>query len=160
MKNNAALPSDEIIQAYTGDLSEYNISGIFSEIKGMFRSESDEEEAADVKTYRDALTYILDNGPEHGVHTLMQINKSSEFCVPAGHGSPYREDIEKIFGHIVLLQTDSDTATFFSLRDLNLPGLSESEDRLRAYYFNPNGGSSQLLSPYMLPSIEEIKSNI
>ena len=160
LKNNAALPSDEIIRDSSYGLSEDDCAGAISAINDIFSSESDEEEAADVKTYRDALAYILNNGPEHGVHTLMQINKSSEFCVSAGYNSQYKENIEKIFGHIVLLQTDKDTESFFSLHALSLWNLSESEDRLRAYYYNPNGGSSQLLSPYMLPSLEEIKSNI
>ena len=56
-----------------------------------------------------------------------------------------------MFGHVMFLQTDKDTESFFSMYDLSLSELQESENRLRAYYFKPDGGSSQLLSPYMLP---------
>lgn len=164
LKNNATLPSDDYdpndYMKETADPDD--LSATLSMLSGMdFGSPSEQSAKADVKTYGDALTYILQRGPEHGVHTMMQINKSSEFCIPTGkYGTPDRSDIMKLFGHIVLLQSDNDTASFFSLYDLHLNELQESEDRLRAYYYNPNGGSSQLLSPYILPSIEDIKSNL
>jgi hypothetical protein len=34
--------------------------------------------------------------------------------------------------------------------DVNLHEMEESENRLRAYYFNANGGSAQLISPYVI----------
>lgn len=165
LKNNAALPSsDDTVQESTDNLSSDDFAGALAamNVPGLsFESESSNAEGANnVKTYRDALTYILKNGPESGVHTLMQINKSSELSVPTGAYTIDKIEIEKVFGHIVLLQTDTDTATFFSLYDLRLNEISESEDRLRAYYYNPNGGRTQLLSPYVLPSLEEIKANI
>ena len=107
----------------------------------------------DIKTYRDAVHFILQNGPENRVHTLLQINKSSELAISnkQGYASMDRTDLYKLFGHIVFLQIDKDTESFFSLYDLHLPEIQESENRLRAYYYNPNGGSSQLFSPYVLP---------
>ena len=107
----------------------------------------------DIKTYRDAVHFILQNGPENRVHTLLQINKSSELAISnkQGYASMDRTDLYKLFGHIVFLQTDTDTESFFSLYDLHLHEIQESENRLRAYYYNPNGGSSQLFSPYVLP---------
>lgn len=107
----------------------------------------------DIKTYRDAVYFILQNGPENRVHTLLQINKSSELAISnkQGYASMDKTDLYKLFGHIVFLQTDKDTESFFSLYDLHLHEIQESENRLRAYYYNPNGGSSQLFSPYVLP---------
>ena len=164
LKNNAALPSGDKALHSNDNFSQDDFAGTLDAMKLPeldFESESSNAEGAkNVKTYRDALTYIMNSGPEFGVHTLMQINKSSEFCVPTVAYTIDKIEIEKLFGHIVLLPTDTDTATFFSLYDLHLNEISESEDRLRAYYFNPNGGRSQLLSPYVLPSLEEIKASI
>lgn len=165
LKNNSTLPSEETIPASNAIFPEDDFAGTLSAMNLPdldFNSDSSNDgESANVKTYGEALTYILNKGPEHGVHTLMQINKSSEFGVPiVKYGNPDRIDIERLFGHIVLLQTDIDTESFFSLHDLHLNDISESEDRLRAYYLNTNGGRTQLLSPYVLPSIEEIKAKI
>lgn len=105
--------------------------------------------SSDVKTYREALLYILSKGPEKSIFTLMQINKSSEFALTKSMGL-YKEDVTKLFSHIVFSQVDSDTNSFFGMYDVNLHEMEESENRLRAYYFNANGGSAQLMSPYML----------
>lgn len=108
---------------------------------------------AEVKTYRDALRFILQKGAENGVHAILQVNKSSEFALSKNKGfnSLDKTELYKMFGHVMFLQTDKDTESFFSMYDLSLSELQESENRLRAYYFKPDGGSSQLLSPYMLP---------
>ena len=105
--------------------------------------------SSEVKTYREALLYILSKGPEKSIFTLMQINKSSEFALTKSMGL-YKEDVTKLFSHIVFSQVDSDTNSFFGMYDVNLHEMEESENRLRAYYFNANGGSAQLISPYML----------
>lgn len=101
-------------------------------------------------TYRDALRFVLQRGSEYGVHTLLQVNKASELALT----KKYTDNIEvyKFFEHIVFLQTDKDTELFFSLSEMELHKIQESENRLRAYYYKPNGGSLQLFSPYMFPT--------
>ena len=164
LKNNAKLPEeDSAAEAISPIPAPDDIAATLAMMGSIDFSapQADNRNKADVKTYGDALTYILNEGPACGIHTLMQINKSSEFAVPIGRfGSPDKVDITKMFGHIVLLQSDVDTQTFFSLHELHLNEMQESEDRLRAYYYNPNGGQSQLLSPYVIPSMDEIKEKI
>ena len=109
---------------------------------------------SDIKTYRQALTYILQQGPAFGVHTLLQINKASELALDSKQGFLSMDSLElyKMFSHILFLQTDKDTEMFFNLYDLHLSTIQEEENRLRAYYYKADGGSSQLISPYTLPT--------
>jgi hypothetical protein len=159
LKNNDLLPvednqsSDHVDALYMP--AQDDVQGTLSLLAGLdFGAPSVElTTPEDIKTYRDAVYFILQNGPENRVHTLLQINKSSELAISnkQGYASMDKTDLYKLFGHIVFLQTDKDTESFFSLYDLHLHEIQESENRLRAYYYNPNGGSSQLFSPYVLP---------
>ena len=36
---------------------------------------SDQTTGASIKTYKDTLSYILDNGPDYHVHTIIQVDK-------------------------------------------------------------------------------------
>jgi hypothetical protein len=67
-----------------------------------------------------------------------------------------------MFSHILFLQTDKDTEMFFSLYDLHLSTIQEEENRLRAYYYKADGGSSQLISPYILPTnrVQKTKESV
>ena len=162
LKNNDLLPAEDNQSSDHTDAdasympAQNDIQGILSDIRAIGRrceASVGQTMPEDIKTYRDALHFILQNGPENRVHTLLQVNKSSELAISnkQGYASMDRTDLYKLFGHIVFLQTDRDTESFFSLYDLHLHEIQESEDRLRAYYYNPNGGSSQLFSPYVLP---------
>lgn len=162
LKNNDLLPAEDNQSSdHTDADASYmpapdDMQGIFSMIRAIGRrceASVGQTMPEDIKTYRDALHFILQNGPENRVHTLLQINKSSELAISnkQGYASMDRIDLYKLFGHIVFLQTDNDTESFFSLYELQLHEIKEEDNRLRAYYYNPNGGSSQLLSPYMLP---------
>lgn len=168
LKNNAELPSESSPSVPEAEFKSeaesegesmslpafYDIRGTLFQMKlEDFSAPASEEDApAEVKTYRDALQYILQKGPEHGVHTILQVNKASEIALTNNSGySIDNIELYKLFSHIVFLQTDKDTESFFSLYELQLHEIKEEDNRLRAYYYNPNGGSSQLLSPYMLP---------
>lgn len=167
LKNNADLPSDtEKSSSSESDIftlpDENDIQGTLSIMANLNFgvAASQEEVPSDVKTYRDALRYILQKGPERGVHTVLQVNKASEIALSNSNGySIDNLELYKLFGHIVFLQVDKDTESFFSLYELQLHEIQEAENRLRAYYYNPNGGSSQLISPYMLPTKKIQKGN-
>lgn len=167
LKNNADLPSDtEESSSSEFDIftlpDENDIQGTLSIMANLNFgvAASQEEVPLDVKTYRDALRYILQKGPERGVHTILQVNKASEIALSNSNGySLDNLELYKLFGHIVFLQVDKDTESFFSLYELQLHEIQETENRLRAYYYNPNGGSSQLFSPYMLPTKKIQKGN-
>jgi hypothetical protein len=169
LKNNDNLPTSEdsmesslLSDSFTLP-DENDFQGTLSLMSNMNFGVSIQEDAslADVKTYQDALRYILQNGPSTDVHTIMQINKSSEFAISnkAGYSSTDKTDIYKLFKHLIFLQTDKDTEYFFGLYDLSLHDMQENENRLRAYYYKPDGGSSQLFSPYML-STKKIEKGI
>ena len=169
LKNNDNLPTSEdsmesslLSDSFTLP-DENDFQGTLSLMSNMNFGVSIQEDAslADVKTYQDALRYILQNGPSTDVHTIMQINKSSEFAISnkAGYSSTDKTDIYKLFKHLILLQTDKDTESFFGLYDLGLHDIQENENRLRAYYYKPDGGSYQLFSPYML-STKKIEKGI
>ena len=167
LKNNADLPSDtEEPSPAVSDMftlpDENDIQGTLSLMANLnFGVAAPQDEVpSDVKTYRDALRYILQKGPERGVHTILQVNKASEIALSNSNGySLDNIELYKLFGHIVFLQVDKDTESFFSLYELQLHEIQEAENRLRAYYYNPNGGSSQLISPYMLPTKKIQKGN-
>ena len=158
LKNNEELvsvpkkPSEEDEFILPGQDDFENTMSVMADLN--FEGSAPKNELpTEVKTYRDALRYILQVGPEYGVHTILQVNKASELALPKSDGFTMDNiGVYKLFGHIVFLQTDKDTETFFSLYELQLDEMQEEEDRLRAYYFNPNGGDTQLLSPYTLPT--------
>lgn len=155
LKNDEMLPSKEDSETFVlPDQDDFQSAlSIMANLDFDEQSGKQTNTPAEVKTYRDAIRFILQNGPECGIHTILQVNKSSEFAFSKtkGFNSLDKTELYKMFGHIMFLQTDKDTESFFSMYDLSLSEMQESENRLRAYYFKPDGGSSQLLSPYMLP---------
>ena len=105
-----------------------------------------------IKTFPEALKFILDEGPMQGVHVLLQVDKpenilfEGEFCTEA---------TDK-FHHKVILKTENKylTPMRFS-EDIDVETLSADEERLRAYYY-PDNGSPQLFTPYLMPKSQKI----
>ena len=170
LKNNDLLSSEEEKPEDNTDLPDITSQEAFQNtidlMGGLDFSEPKVELLApsDIKTYRQALTYILQQGPAAGVHTLLQINKASELALDSKQGFLSMDSLElyKMFSHILFLQTDKDTEMFFSLYDLHLSTIQEEENRLRAYYYKADGGSSQLISPYILPTnrVQKTKESV
>lgn len=104
-------------------------------------------EPSSLETFGDALNVILDKGPELGVHTIMQLEKASNFLFN-DYLNP--KDVYKKFKHLVLLKSDAATASQLHLDDeIRLEQLCKDEDRLRAYYYSEESDEYRLFTPYM-----------
>lgn len=110
--------------------------------------------SSSIKTYRDALNVILDNGPDCGVHTILQLEKVSnllfeDFITP--------KMVFQKFKHLVLLKSDDKNGVTLHLNDeIRLEKLSNDKERLRAYYYAEESDSYTLFTPYMPLNIKDI----
>lgn len=108
----------------------------------------------EIKNVTDALNFVLEQGPENDVHTIMQLDKISNYIF-----SDYvrKEDVFRSFKHFILLRSEVDTAIKLSLNDdIHLEKMEDNPDRLRAYYYNEEADKYKLFTPFVLPTIENI----
>lgn len=100
-----------------------------------------------VKTYSDAVRIILEKGPETGVHTVLQLEKASNYLFMEYLNT---KELYKSFKHLVLLKSDPSTTSQLRLDDdIRLERLSKDEDRLRAYYYSEEIDNYTLFTPYL-----------
>lgn len=100
-----------------------------------------------IDTFNDAFNVILDKGPELGVHTVMQLEKASNFLFN-DYLNP--RDVYKKFKHLILLKSDAATSSQLHLDDeIRLEQLCKDEDRLRAYYYSEESDEYRLFTPYI-----------
>ena len=102
---------------------------------------------AENMTFQQALTYILDEGPNQGVHVLLQVDKPSNILFQG----EYDVNGTDKFKHKVMLRSENKylTPMRFS-QDIDVEILSDDLDRLRAYYY-PEDGDPILFTPYIMP---------
>lgn len=111
-----------------------------------------------VKSFSEALNVILDKGPEQGVHTIIQLEKVSNYLF-ADYIS-HKELFQK-FKHLILLKSDENAATQLRLRnDIRLEHLSKEKERLRAYYYAEESDTYTLFTPYIPLQENELKQFI
>lgn len=111
-----------------------------------------------ISTFKNAFNVILDKGPELGIHTIMQLEKPSNFLF-MDYLSP--KDLFQKFKHLVLLKSDDKAGMQMHLRDdVLLDQLSKDPERLRAYYYAEESDTYTLFTPYVTNSIKELKSLI
>lgn len=97
-------------------------------------------------TYRKALAYILDNGGEQGVHTVLQIDKPDKFLFD---DYVTGKMLFAKFKHLIMLRSDEDAINRLNLSDdISLENLSSDPERLRAIYYNEGSDAYVLLTPY------------
>ena len=105
-----------------------------------------------VSSVRDAVSVILDKGPELGIHTVMQLDKPSNYLF--SDFVSYKDVYQK-FKHLVILKSDEMAASQLHLSDvLFLEHLSKDEERMRAYYYCEEKDSYTLFTPYY-PQVEQ-----
>lgn len=109
-----------------------------------------------IKTVSQALSFILDHGPEHGVHTIMQLDRFGNYSLwKEGWENP--KDIYEKFCHFIVLRSNE-----YDVCRLNMPEeicpekLEDNGERLRAYYYNEGNNNEDLFTPYIIPSKEQI----
>ena len=109
-------------------------------------------DASKIKTYPDALKFILDEGPIQGVHILLQVDKPENILFEG----EYCSDATDKFNHKVILR--SENKFILPLRfseEIDVEALGEEEERLRAYYY-PENGKPQLFTPFLMLESNEI----
>lgn len=110
--------------------------------------ETSAKESNDFGSYRKALSFILDNGPLYGVHTLMQIDTPANFLFE-DYISP--KIVTSKFNHLVMLRSEEGAANTLRLADkIRLEKLSSKPDRLRAYYYSADSNRYRMYTPYSL----------
>lgn len=111
----------------------------------------------DINTVASALKYILERGPENAVHTVMQMDRMDNYYIGNENGYVGAKTIYSHFAHIILLRSGEQDVLKLNLPDEIRPAaLEDNADRLRAYYYNESGNRYSLLTPYVMPSIEQI----
>lgn len=116
-----------------------------TELDSVMGDSADSDDISDMN-FPKALTYILEEGPIHGIHTIMQVNKPSNILFT----DDYEIDAALKFRHKVILR--SENKYMIPLRfthDINVEILSDDADHLRAYYY-PDGEEPMLFTPYQM----------
>lgn len=110
--------------------------------------ENSANQSNDFDSFRKALSFILDNGPLCGVHTLMQIDTPANFLFE-DYISP--KIVTSEFNHLVMLRSEEGAASTLRLADkIRLEKLSSKPDRLRAYYYSADSNRYRMYTPYSL----------
>ena len=115
-----------------------------------------EFEASDVNaedmTYPQALIYLLEEGPMHGVHVLLQVDKPSNILF----GDEYDVEAALKFRHKIILKSENKylNPLRFS-QDIDVEHLSDEEEHMRAFYY-PDGYDPMLFTPFQMPDADII----
>lgn len=121
---------------------------------GGFSFSNEGTSSSSIKTFKQALELILDKGPEFGVHTIMQLDKPSNFLF-SDYISP--KMVYQKFKHLIMLKSDEAASAQLHLNDnIRLETLSKDLERLRAYYYSEGNDTYTLFTPYMELGNEEI----
>lgn len=103
---------------------------------------------ADISSYRKALAYILDNGPQFGVNTLLQVDIPSKVLYEEYVNAKY---IFGKFNHLVMFRSEEKAAAPLGLRDdIHLDQLPAEEERTRAIYYASDRDIYQMFTPYII----------
>lgn len=107
-----------------------------------------------VKTFKDALSYILDNGPDFHIHTILQVDKPDNILFEDYITGKF---VFKKFRHLILLRSDDKAAIRLGLPDeIRLDNLNGEQERLRAVYYADGDDGWTLFSPFAIPDKERI----
>ena len=149
MKRKSLLPES----SQTDDFDPANdvISMDFSSLDAL-DGNSNNFDASRIKTYPEALKFILDEGPMQDVHVLLQVDKPENILFEG----EYCTDATDKFNHKIILR--SENKFILPLRfseEIDVEILGEEEERLRAYYY-PENGKPQLFTPFLMPRSNQI----
>ena len=105
-----------------------------------------------VKTFQDAIQYILDEGPMQGVHTLLQVDKPSNILFEGEYGKNATDK----FRHKVILRSENKHLTIMNFSvELDVETLGDEEEHFRAYYY-PEDGTPEMFTPFVMPTSIDI----
>lgn len=141
------------------ELEEETSANEDSELTSIISFSSDSSsKKKSVKSFSEAMNVILDKGPEVGVHTIIQLEKTANYLFT--DYISHKELFQK-FKHLILLKSDENAATQLHLQnDIRLENLSKEEERLRAYYYAEESDTYTLFTPYMPLEGKDLKEFI
>lgn len=117
---------------------------------------SGQSSSATIKTYKDALNYILECGPDYHVHTILQVDKPDNLLFEDYVTSKF---VLKKFRHLIILRSDEKAAMKMGVPDeIRLETLNSEPERLRAIYYADGDDGWTLFSPFAMPDKEIITS--
>jgi hypothetical protein len=111
---------------------------------------AEESSLADKMTYPKALSYILDEGPLQGVHTLLMVDKPANILF---EGEYDVNDTDKFRHKIILRSENKFLQPMRFSQEIDVETLSDEMEHLRAYYY-PEGDDPVLFTPYQMPDID------
>ena len=111
------------------------------------KTEAEETSIADRMTYLKALSYILDEGPLQGVHTLLLVDKPANILFEGDYDV---NDTDKFRHKIILRSENKFLQPMRFSQEIDVETLSDEEEHLRAYYY-PEGDDPVLFTPYQMP---------
>ena len=146
------LKLDMEFEDESGNADDSDLTSIIS-----FGSDSSNKKKK-VKSFSEAMDVILAKGPEAGVHTIIQLEKTANYLFT--DYISHKELFQK-FKHLILLKSDENAAMQLHLRnDIRLENLNKEEERLRAYYYAEESDTYTLFTPYMPLEGKELKQLI
>lgn len=107
-----------------------------------------------IESYKDALQYILERGPECGVHTVLQIDKPDKILF--NEYSMTQKELFSMFKHLIMLHSDENAASRYISNEIKLENISGDAERLRAYYYSEENDTYALFVPYEMPTHQSI----
>ena len=116
------------------------------------KTEAEETSIADRMTYPKALSYILDEGPLQGVHTLLLVDKPGNILFEGDYDV---NDTDKFRHKIILRSENKFLQPMRFSQEIDVETLSDEEEHLRAYYY-PDGDDPMLFTPYQMPDTDTI----
>ena len=129
-----------------------------AELTSIISFGSEPSNKKSVRSFSEAMNVILDRGPELGVHTIIQLEKASNYLF---EDYISHKELFKKFKHLIMLKSDENATTQLHLRnDIRLENLSKDSDRLRAYYYAEESDTYTLFTPYMPLAGKELKQFI
>ena len=100
-------------------------------------------------TYKGALNYILIEGPEKGIHTIIQVPKLEDLLFEGANRTTLG-----YFGYFVLLSMSNlDSERITENREITTEDLSTENKRVRAYLYNDMNSKTTLFVPFILPNL-------
>ena len=146
------LKLDMEFEDESGNADDSDLTSIIS-----FGSDSSNKKKK-VKSFSEAMDVILAKGPEAGIHTIIQLEKTANYLFT--DYISHKELFQK-FKHLILLKSDENAAMQLHLRnDIRLENLNKEEERLRAYYYAEESDTYTLFTPYMPLEGKELKQLI
>ena len=135
------------------ELTEEEKQQILEELDGTItetsqsNEEPEEKSLADRMTFPKALSYILDEGPLQGVHTLLLVDKPGNILFEGDYDV---NDADKFRHKIILKSENKFLSPLRFSQDIDVEQLSDNENHLRAYYY-PDGDDPVLFTPFQMP---------